>query len=263
MRRKQTADDKSCELIEWYKQPLGQSLLEAEQELLDEVLPELFGYHLVQLGSTTEDNVLRNSRIHHCSVVDECVTAPRATCCASADSLPIDSDSVDVVVMPHTLENARDPHQVLREVDRILIPEGHAVIMGFNPWSLWGGWRLAAKFGDHFPWNGRFRSISRIKDWCKLLGFDVLSCHHYFYRPPVKHNGIMNKLQFMERIGDRWQPPFAAGYMLLTRKRESMLTPVRPSWPARKSLLGAKGLARPRPAARDNIHYLYPNPKND
>ncbi|MBN4078803.1 methyltransferase domain-containing protein [Gammaproteobacteria bacterium AH-315-C21] len=261
MKRKQTVGKKCKELTDWYKQPLGQRLLEAEQELLDEVLPELFGYHLIQLGSPTENDLLRNSRIHHCSVIDECPSAPRATCCAAVDTLPIDSDSVDVVVMPHTLEYAHEPHQVLREVDRILIPEGHAVIMGFNPWSLWGGWRMAGKFSDNFPWNGHFRSVARIKDWCKLLGFDTLSCHHYFYRPPIQHSGVMDKLQFMERMSDRWQPPFAAGYMLLTRKRESMLTPVRPSWPAPQHLLGAKGLARP--AARDKVHYLYPNPKND
>ncbi len=259
MKRVQSAQTKSRVLVDWYKQPLGQRLLDAEQRLLDEVLPELFGYHLIQLGSPTEQDLLRNSRIHHRSIIDESPSSPWVTCCAAADALPIASDSVDVVVMPHTLEYAQDPHQVLREVDRILIPEGHAVIMGFNPWSFWGGWRLAAKFGDHFPWNGVFRSLSRIKDWCKLLGFDTLICRHYFYRPPIKHSGIMSKLQFMERVGDRWQLPFAAGYLLLTRKRESMLTPVRPSWPARQRLLGAKGLARP--AARDNIHYL--KPKND
>ncbi len=261
MKRKQTVDEKSRALTRWYQQPLGQRLLDAEQDLLDQVLPELFGYHLIQLGSPTETDLLRNSRIHHRSIIDECPSAPRSTCCAVADTLPIDSDSVDVVVMPHTLEYAADPHQVLREVDRILISQGHAVIMGFNPWSFWGGWRVAAKFSNRFPWNGHFRSIARIKDWCKLLGFDTLSCHHYFYRPPIKHNGVMNKLHFMERMGDRWQPPFAAGYMLLTRKRESMLTPVRPRWPVGQRLLGAKGIARP--AARDNIHYLYPNPKND
>lgn len=257
--RAQTADKKSEALVEWYKQPLGQRLLESEQRLLDDVLPQLFGYHLIQLGSPTDNDLLRNSRIHHRSIVDECPASPRVTCCAAVDALPIDSDSVDVVVMPHTLEYANNPHQVLREVDRILIPEGHAVIMGFNPWSLWGAWRLAAKFGDNLPWNGHFRSVARIKDWCKLLGFDTLSCHHYFYRPPINSNSVMSKLQFMDRVGDKWQPPFAAAYLLLTKKRESMLTPIRSPWPARQQLIGTKGLARP--AARDNVHYLYP--KND
>lgn len=259
MKIRQTAEQKCKALTQWYQQPLGQRLLETEQALLDQVLPDLFGYHLIQLGSPTETDLLRSSKIHHRSIIDECPQAPRATCCAAADALPIDSDSVDLVVLPHTLEYAEDPHQVLREVDRILIPEGHAIIMGFNPWSLWGIWRSVAKYRRQFPWNGQFRSMGRIKDWCKLLGFDLLDCHHYFYRPPFQRNGVMNRLQFLEGLGDNWQPPFAAGYFLLTQKRESMLTPVRQRWPAPERLLGAKGLARP--AARDNIHYLFP--KND
>lgn len=259
MNYEHNADEKCKALVQWYKQPLGQRLLESEQALLDRVLPDLFGYHLIQLGSHTDSDLLRNSKIHHRSIVGECCASPQLSCCASPDALPIDSDSVDVVVMPHILEYAADPHQVLREVDRVLIPEGHAVIMGFNPWSLWGCWRLAAKFRGAFPWNGQFRSTARIKDWCQLLGFDILACHHYFYRPPFQRSAVMDRLQFMERIGNRWQPPFAAGYLLLTKKRKSMLTPVRPRWPATERLLGNNGLARP--AARDNIHYLFP--KND
>ncbi len=259
MKIKQSAETKCKALVQWYQQPLGKRLLDIEQTLLDQVLPDLFGYHLLQLGSPTETDLLRASKIHHRSIIDVSSNAPRISCCSAAEALPIDSDSVDLVVMPHTMEYAEDAHQVLREVDRVLIPEGHAIIMGFNPWSIWGAWRAVAKYRQQFPWNGQFRSIARIKDWCKLLGFDVLDCHHYFYRPPLQRSAIMNRLQFLEGLGDSWQPPFAAGYFLLTQKRESRLTPVCPSWSTPNQFIGAKGLARP--AARDNIHYLFP--KND
>lgn len=247
----------SMAISDWYKQPLGQWLAAAERYELDQILPDLFGYHLIQLGSVNDIDLLSTSRISHRCVIDASIDAARVCCCANPEALPIESDSVDVVVLPHTLEYADDPHQVLREVDRVLIPEGHAVILGFNPWSLWGGWRLAAKYRGNFPWNGQFRSITRIKDWCKLLGFDTLACHYYFYRPPFQRPAIMQRLQFMERLGARWQAPFAAGYVLLTKKRESRLTPVRPRWSNSGRLLGGNSVARP--AARDNVFHINPS----
>jgi SAM-dependent methyltransferase len=54
------------------------------------------------------------------------------------DALPFPNQSLDLVLLPHTLELARDPHDTLREVERVLVPEGRVVIVGFNPASLWG-----------------------------------------------------------------------------------------------------------------------------
>ena len=159
-------------------------------------------------------------------------------------ALPVATDTLDVLLLPHVMEFVDQPHEVLREADRTLIPEGHLVIVGFNPWSLWGigrlflGWRSAA------PWRGRFLSVFRLKDWLALLGFDTLAVRNYAFRPPFQHAGIMERLRFLEGAGQRWWPGLGGGYVLIARKRVATLTPIRPRWRPRRNLAGGK-LAEP------------------
>ena len=155
------------------------------------------------------------------------------------------STSLDIVVLPHVLEFSEQPHAVLREVERCLIPEGNLVLLGFNPWSLWMlpgvllGWR------GRVPWCGRFRSMTRIRDWLALLGFDVELGRTYFFRPPWQHGRILGRLGFMERVGRRVWPPFGGGYVLVAKKRVVTVTPVRPHWRPRRRNLVAPGLVEP------------------
>jgi len=155
------------------------------------------------------------------------------------------------VVLPHTLEFERDPHEVLREVDRILIPEGHVVVLGFNPWSLWGMWRLLRCRSGKAPWCGDFLSLLRIKDWMALLGFDVVLVRRYFYRPPLQRVGIMKKLSFMERLGSKLWPHLSGAYLLVAQKRVATLTPIKPRWSPRRRLMGS--LARPSARSSRNV----------
>ena len=111
------------------------------------------------------------------------------------DDWPILTDSVDAIVLPHTLELSRDPHQVLREADRSLIPDGHLVILGFNPRSVWGGRRILSRKDGRMPWDARFLGMSRIKDWLGLLGFDTLHSHYLFQRPPLQNPRLLEKLK--------------------------------------------------------------------
>jgi len=221
----------------WFTHLPGRWLQAEERAQLRAILPTLFGYHLLQLGDVYSKDCLTSSRIPHCVVLDEWPqeTPPAGECersevRGSLEWLPIATDAIDTVVMPHTLEFTDDPHQVLREIDRILIPEGHAVILGFNPWSLWIFWRMALSWRGRPPWCGRFTSQARLKDWLQLLGFDIIEARRYFYRPPLSHKGLMRRLRFLDRIGQRWTPFFGAGYVVVARKRVATLTPIRPRW---------------------------------
>ena len=234
----------------WYDTPVGNRLLDIERRKLDAILPNLFGYHLLQVGCMVDDDLLGASRISHRIVID--VVEDRPLQCvrlrAYPDRLPIASDSVDVVVLPHTLEFEADPHQALREIDRILIPEGHVVILGFNPWSWWGLRRLfRRRRRDTYPWCGRFRSLPRIKDWLALLGFDIVMTSGYFFRPPLNHDRIMRRLNFIETAGARWLPMLSGAYLLVAKKRVLTLTPIKPRWRPRRSLIGAD---MPEPTTR-------------
>ncbi len=224
----------------WYNRPVGRLLLEQERAQLDRILPTLFGYHLLQVGMLLGDDLLSGSRVSHCVVLDADYESEtlKPGLNAYPDALPIASDSIDVVVLPHTLEFDRDPHQILREVERVLIAEGHVVVLGFNPLSLWGAWRLLLRRRNQPPWNGDFLTRTRIKDWMALMGFDLISLDPHSFRPPIQRKGIMKKLQFMEKLGPRLWPRLSGAYILVAQKRVTTLTPLKPRWRPRRSLIG-------------------------
>lgn len=234
----------------WFTHLPGRWLQAEERAQLRDILPNLFGYHLLQLGDLYSKACLTSTRIPHCMVLDEWpqATPPagereRDEICGPLEWLPIATDCLDTVVMPHTLEFTNDPHQVLREVDRILIPEGHVVILGFNPWSLWMIWRMVLCWRGKPPWCGRFISQARMKDWLQLLGFDIIDARRYFFRPPLSHKGLMKRLRFLDHIGQRWMPIFGAGYVVVARKRVATLTPIKPSWRTARSPIAGPELA--------------------
>lgn len=233
----QTSPDAAA-LFAWYTTPLGRRVLAMERRELEAVLPYLFGYHLVQLGQVPEE-LFQSSRIRHKAVLDLVPPAQASATDAISlfgrpDALPLSPDSVDVLLLPHVLEFAAAPHDVLREADRCLIPEGHLVMLGFNPWSLWSLWRLGAGRRGAMPWRGRFYSTVRLRDWLALLGFDIVLTRCYFFQPPLHNEAIMNRCGFAERIGRRFWPVLGAGYLLVARKRVTTLTPIRPRWRPRR-----------------------------
>jgi SAM-dependent methyltransferase len=231
---------------DWLERPPGSELLRMEQAVLARVLPDLFGYHIAQVGRLHGD-LIESSRIAHKVVFDLDPAAPpggRASMICSAESLPLASDSVDVVVLPHVLEFSASPHKVLREVERVLIGDGHLVLSGFNPWSWWGLWRLFLAWRDQAPWSGHFYGLSRIRDWLTLLDLELLSVARLFYRPPLRHARALERLAAVEQFGRHVWPLFGGAYVLVAKKRVIPLTASRIRWHVRRSMI-ASGLAEP------------------
>jgi SAM-dependent methyltransferase len=234
-------------LREWFVQTPGPLIVAAEQHLLRQILPDLFGYHIVQLGRLGSRSYLEGSRISHAITVDverDLAGGRRRDLIALAGALPFAADSVDVVVAPHVLEFECDPHQVLREIERVLIAEGHAILVGFNPWSLFGLWRLMLAWRDDPPWNGRFIGAARMRDWLHLLGFDIVSCKCLYFRPPIRSARANQRLAFLEKLGAHLWSFFGGVYVVVAKKRLLTLTPVRMQWRARRRLI-AGSLAEP------------------
>jgi len=236
----------------WYNRPLGRALLDLEREKVDEVLSGLFGYHIAQIGCLLGSDMLSGSRIPHKVLLDPDSQAKHLspTIFSYPDAVPLASDSTDVVLLPHTLEFERDPHQILREADRILIPEGHIVVLGFNPWSLWGVRRLLNQGRLDSPWCGDFLTLARVKDWVALLGFDVVSVQRYFYRPPFRYQSILNKATLMEPLGAKFWPALSGAYLLVVKKRVTTITPIKPRWRSHGKIVG--GLASPSARSRSS-----------
>jgi len=243
-------------LRQWFSTPLGQYLLEKERAYLDEVTPDIFGFHAIQLGMPEVD-LLRENRITHKLRVGRDDSPDLVAQC---HELPIATHSIDLVVLPHVLEFAAEPHAILREVDRVMMPEGRLVIVGFNPWSLWG-LRSALGFSrDQVPWNGRFLSLLRVKDWLALLGFDVSAGRLIGYAPPFDREKLRRRFGFMEPAGDRWWAVGGAVYMLQAIKRVRGMRLITPAWQEKsareKGVIAAakrEGHAPTKPAAHLRI----------
>ena len=225
-------------LTEWLQTPAGRYLLEWELRHMDGVVADLFGYHALQVG-LPELDALRANRMPHRWVASVSAQAPVDAGPSSStsaialhcdfDALPFDSHSLDLVVLPHSLELARDPHQALREVERVLVPEGRVVILGFNPTSLWGlrqslgrlRQRVAAQslHGLYLPSAGEFIGYRRLRDWLRLLSFEVEAGRFGCYRPPVVTEKWLSRFEWTEDVGERWWPVFGAVYFVVAVKR--------------------------------------------
>lgn len=211
---------------QWFESPLGRYLIDHEYRYFDQIVVNIFGYNAVQIG-LPQFNFLRLNRMPlHFSVGLE----NRVSLRAAADFLPIQSNSMDLVILPHVIEFNTNPHQILREVHRILIPEGHIVISGFNPLSLWGVNRYLKPIRREFPWNGNFIALSRLKDWLKLLDFEMSGGRLSCYTPPFKQEKWRQRFHFMEAAGDRWWPISGGIYYLHAIKRTCGLRIIKPGW---------------------------------
>jgi SAM-dependent methyltransferase len=226
-------------LAEWLRTPAGRYLLEWEQQHLDRAVVDVFGFHAVQLG-LPELDALRANRMPHRWLCSDTTAPPppdvegappvaAVSVLCDFDALPFDSQSLDLIVLPHALELARDPHLALREVERVLRPEGRVVIVGFNPASLWGlrqrlghmRQRLGLSRGRplFLPSEGEFIGYRRLRDWLRLLSFEVEAGRFGCYRPPVATERWLARYHWTEPLGDRWWPVFGAVYSLTAVKR--------------------------------------------
>ena len=231
----------------WPHGPLAANLFGEEKNRCAKYLAKLFGYHLLKIGDLGHSDLLNTSSISHKIVMHFIDDNSRTDSCdflGDQAFLPIASDSMDVVVLSHVLEFVDNPHKLLREVERTLIGEGHLVIIGFNPWSLWGLWRALLFWRERPPWNGHFYGMARIKDWLTLLDLEFLESERFFYRPPIKNSRWLQKLVFVESIGKHCWPFFGGVYVILAKKRVVPLTPMKMRWRARRQLI-ASGLVEP------------------
>ncbi len=210
-------------LPDWFSEPLGRYVLSREQQWLDGIVPDLFGYHALQLGLPQFD-LLRESRIVHRLRVSPESGGVRA----QFHELPFDAQSIDLALLPHVLEFSDKPHEILREVDRVMRPEGRILITGFNPWSLFGIKKLWSAEG--YPWQGQFVSLVRMKDWLQLLGFEPAAGKLACYIPPVATEAWQQRWSFLERAGDRWWGVSGGVYMLAAVKRVQGMRLIAPAW---------------------------------
>ncbi len=228
-------------LQDWFETPAGRYLLAWEQQQFDRWVADIFGYHALQLGLPALDALATNRMSHRWLATRDAVPSTEASTRAALRcdyaALPFPAASLDLVALPHTLDSHPDPHATLREVARVLVPGGRVVLSGFNPASLWGlrqrREQLCRRVGlgtPLLPPSLEFIGHWRLRDWLRLLDFEVEIGCHGGYRPLVRTEKWLKRHGWMDRAGERWWPFFGAAYFLVAVKRVHGVRLLEPAW---------------------------------
>ena len=241
----------------WLQSPPGRYVLAWEQRCFDQIVADVFGFHAVQIGLPQINTLSENRMPLHAILIHSNDSRSQASnynwhlIQGDSTELPFASDSLDMIVLPHVLEFATDPHQILREVDRVLRPEGRLIISGFNPASLWGARQYLSRLvgAPYLPRDGQFISLIRIKDWLELLNFSLDRGHFGCYKFPLQGESAMGKMNFLEKMGNRWWPIFGAVFLVSAIKRQQGMRLIGPA-----SLVRIPAIKQLSPAAeRSNL----------
>lgn len=231
-------------LSAWYQEPLGCELAFQEIELLQQILPNLAGDYLLQIGNSDLLNTIETKRIRQRLTVTESFSPNTIQSIYTA--LPFFDDSVDVIVLPHLLETIPNPQTVLSEAWRVLERDGHLIILGFNPWSLWGLRRLFSKHNS-FPWQYSFHSSEKWRKQIIQMKGTVKQINHIFFRPPINRSLFLNQTRWLDKALQLIFPSAGGAYILWAQKRTTPLTPLKSKFNWSELLIGQRVL---EPTAR-------------
>lgn len=235
------------QLESWYCRRNGLYLLENLRENLEKSLNTAFGYHILQMGLTRHHPLFENSPINH-----RIYTSPRGGedigLVAHSEELPLESDSIDILIAHHSLEFDSNPHQVLREMQRVLAPQGHLLIIGFNPFSAFGGGTALRGLSSKSPWHYHHPIGShRLTDWLHLLGCEVQDCSHLYALPPMGSGKFRELMIRCDKWASSHNMPVGGLYVLHAIKQVARINRTRRRLlPAGRRLIG---LAVPKPSA--------------
>ncbi|MEQ5833889.1 methyltransferase domain-containing protein [Marinobacter sp. NFXS9] len=230
----------------WFQSPLGRALLADQREHIARMAEDLTGAHQLLVSISHRLPLATSTDFSHRMMTTPYWSShlPDATVVCDADELPFPSDSMDLVILHHTHDFSDQPHQVVREAARVLRSSGCLIIVGFNPYSLWGLRKLISR-RQHPPWSGRFITSNRMEDWLSLLQFKVEETTSHFFRPPITRVRALQRMTLFEKLGERLHLPAGAYYCIRAEKRVPARTVKRIRWrqpkPVVIPLAGAMG----------------------
>ena len=226
------------ECASWYESLAGQHALSHLDEYISEYLSSIFGYYSLNIGVLSDrDEFLKNSRISAGFSIG--VNNKHNDLVAKPEYLPIAADNIDLVIASHVLECSKNPHQVLREIDRVLVPEGHCILIGFNPYTFTGVKRFLKspnKKSKHY----KTRSASHVRDWFSLLGFETLDVNYIGFRPSIRNEKIFKNMAWMEKWGEKLWPFLGSLYIIHAKKQVVAMRPHKKVWKAPILITGGK-----------------------
>lgn len=230
-------------LQRWFSSALGKRFLGYQQKLLDEALSHCFGYHLLQLSVDPKLSLFAESRVQKKYRVHPAVGNIDANC--NFEQLPFASESLDVVIVHHAHEYVQDPHRMLREIERVLVANGHLIVLGFNPWAPLGWYSFIGGFLPNTIWHGHHIRCHRVKDWLGVLGFETKRINYGAHCPDVLQRASSPRLQRCLKY-----LPLGNFYLISAVKQVSLATPIKPGWAISKRPFAGLSTIKPRASNR-------------
>ncbi len=210
---------------------LGSVLLQEEGKLLPTLLNKHPGKNALLIGVPSQSSFLKEMTQDKPLLMSPPIHHHHQDFHIESDlhELPIQSGSVDLVIIPHTLEFVDHPRHLFSEACRIVKPEGLIAIVGFNPYSPWGIKNIFAE-DESSAFTSHMIHAQKIKGWLKLADFAIEQHHSFLFRPPLSFPTLQNKLTFLEKIGPYCFSPFGGAYVLIARAKVIPLTPIKMKW---------------------------------
>jgi len=216
----------------WYSTLAGKQALQQVDDLCAQYMLEIFGYYALEVGALSgHTSLFKHSRVAFSASLG--IDRNQNDIIATPEQLPVETDNIDLVVASHVLEACTDPHQVLREIDRILVPEGQLILIGFNPWSL-------MRSGHALRNKVDLPNMSRVRDWFSLLDFEIMDLQYFGFRPGLQNEKLYRRLSWLESCGKVAWPLFSNLYIIHAKKQVIARRPYKTGWKAPILLSGGK-----------------------
>ncbi|MBT1452066.1 methyltransferase domain-containing protein [Glaciecola sp. XM2] len=212
----------------WAMLSQGTNVQQELEKALEPILERIFGYYLVKLGNLSSELTTTACPIRHQFNLSQ-TTIEQSSVNAKSCELPLQNNSVDAFLLAAELDFAKDPHQIIREIDRAITANGHVVIAGFNPLSLAGIIKYLPINRKNMLHKGRFFTAARIKDWLQLLDFEIVQQDQVIYSALFMRSSL-NQGSRVQGWCKRFLPWFSSMYVIVARKREIPLSPIKPKW---------------------------------
>ena len=201
-----------------------------EQQHLNALLEQHFGYYLLLLGEANPSRVVTSPIQYHFAANNE--VSLGVDMLANWQQLPIESHSLDMLVLSHVIEQTVAIEAVFSEAQRVLRHDGRLIITAFNPIRP-----LAKRLGKWaYPdkWAGTLLLPAEVKQRLQALNFEVESMISYGFCS--RSHSVADSRS--ERWGEYFLPWLGIGYMLLLQKKTKSITPLKPAWKEAKILAG-------------------------
>lgn len=212
-----TLDDAThCAFSAWLEGK-GKPILVAEQRLLGSLLPRLVGERALEVSVGKPHQLLSTAKHRYRWQLSR---QAGASIRANPSHWPIARRAVDLILLHHSLDFADNPHQVINGAVRSLSASGVLIVVGFQPFGIWGLRRLFSNQAT-VPWCARHVSFNKVSEWLSVLGCEVeqieSTCH-----------GWSQSLEqgLWQRLGARFWPRHGAVYMLVAKRRTAMIRPL-------------------------------------